>query len=361
MAVLIEAFSVIVRISSIEKKFKGGWNAFFETIPNSTFCRDEYIARIGFMKPEDVQAFMEHMEVNGLISKEKGVAKDIAVVDQLRGPNTDVPWLTFGKISTDSINIMACALKGKELNKVAFPKNWKYEGSLSDKPGFAKPENEGDHLQFLRRDENTEVYLDLTTGKEVFVGRTRADDDAGNTLKSRLERLCGETLELNAKSEPLMAIGDENSCTPIYERLLELSQLAKEIAESEGSQFWMAHYSLGLTLRIIKQYEDALPCLRRAHALYSEEINTLKELVLCLGELKKSEEALHYSRKAVRLAPNDHGAWGNLAMCLITVGCRTEAKEAIDHAIRLNPQDPINRYIRDNFENYLSKEGFREY
>jgi tetratricopeptide (TPR) repeat protein len=354
MAVLVEAFSVIVQISSIEKKFKGGWNAFLETIPNSTFCRDEYIARIGFMNPDDVQAFTEHMEVNGLIFKEKGEAKDIAVVDQLRGPTTDVSWLTFGRISNSSINIMACALEGKELNKVAFPQNWKYEGSLSDKPGFAKPENEGDHLQFLRRDENTDVYLDFTTGKEVFVGRTSSDDDAENTLKLRLERLCGETLELNAKSEPLMALGDEESCMPIYERLLELFELAKEIVESEGSDFWMAHYSLGLTLRILKQYEDALPCFRRAHALNSEEINTLKELVLCLGKLKESEEALRYSRKAVKLAPNDHGAWGNLAMSLINVGNRVEAKEAIDHAIRLNSQDPLNRYIRDNFENYFS-------
>jgi tetratricopeptide (TPR) repeat protein len=356
MAVLIEAFSVIVRISSIEKKFKGGWNAFLETIPNSTFCRDEYIARIGFMNPDDVQAFIEHMEVNGLLFKENGASTDIAVADQLRGPTTDVPWLTFGRISNDSINIMACALEGKELNKVAFPQNWKYEGSLSDKPRLAKPENEGDHLQFLRRNENTDVYLDLTTGKEVFVGRTNVDDDAENTLKLRLERLCGETLELNAKSEPLMALGDKNSCMPIYERLLELSELAQEIVENEGSDFWMAHHSLGFTFRILKQYEDALPCFRRAHALNPEEINTLKELVLCLGELKESEEALHYSRKAVKLAPNDHGAWGNLTTCLIKVGCRAEAKEAIDHAIRLNPQDPINRYTRDNFENYFSKE-----
>ena len=353
MAVLIEAISVIVRSSSIEKKFNGGWNEFLKSIPNSTFCNDEYIARIGFMNPDDVQMFIETMEEKGLIFRENGKAKDIAVIDQFRGTTTEVPWLDLGKITNKSINIMACALEGKELNKVAFPKNWKYEGSLSEKPGFAKPENEGDHLQFLRRDGDMDVYLDFTTGKEVFVGRTNSGDDAEETLKRRLEKLCGETLELNAKSEPLMAMGDEESCMPIYQRLLELSELANEIVQNEGSDFWMAHYSLGLTLRILKQYEDALTCFKKANALNSEKINTLKELVLCLGELKENEEALHYSRKAVELAPNDHGAWGNLTMSLINLGKRVEAKEAIDHTISLDPLDPINRYIRDNFDNYF--------
>ncbi|MEK9773509.1 MAG: tetratricopeptide repeat protein [Opitutae bacterium] len=174
-------------------------------------------------------------------------------------------------------------------------------------------------------------------------------------MKRHLEKLCGETLELHAKSEPLIALGDEDSCMPIFERLVELSEIAQDIAEKEGEGFWMAHYTVGLTLRVLQQFDDALKSFKKANDLNPNEVNTLKEIVLCLGELKLDKEALRFSRKTVELAPKDHGAWGNLAMSLIQNGHRKEASEAINKAISLNPKDPINRYIRDNFENYFSK------
>ncbi len=73
----------------------------------------------------------------------------------------------------------------------------------------------------------------------------------------------------------------------------------------------------------------------------------------CLGEQDKHEEALQFAREATEAEPADAGAWGNLAMCMIQCRQKEEARKAIDFAIDLDPQDPLNRYIRDNFENYF--------
>ena len=49
MAVLIEAYSVIIRVHAIREKYFGGVKAFMSDIPNSTFCTDGSLARAGFM------------------------------------------------------------------------------------------------------------------------------------------------------------------------------------------------------------------------------------------------------------------------------------------------------------------------
>ena len=51
------------------------------------------------------------------------------------------------------------------------PDGWTYEDSLSANPVFVKNEEVEGKLKFLRHEEGIDVYLDLLTGKEVYVGR----------------------------------------------------------------------------------------------------------------------------------------------------------------------------------------------
>lgn len=39
-------------------------------------------------------------------------------------------------------------------------------------------------LEFLRREGSTDVYLNLDTGKEVYLGRSAPSTDSGKTLES---------------------------------------------------------------------------------------------------------------------------------------------------------------------------------
>ncbi len=62
MAVLVEAISIIIRRTAIDKKYPGGWDAFVKNAPNQTLCADKKIARLGFMSPFDVESFIKGLE-----------------------------------------------------------------------------------------------------------------------------------------------------------------------------------------------------------------------------------------------------------------------------------------------------------
>jgi|GEM_PF-185339 len=356
MAVLIEAISVIVRRAAVEKRFPGGWQGFLRQVPNRTLCSDHDFARVGFMSPADVEAYISTLEAGGLVFRKDGEAVDFAVVDQLRGPTIPTSWLEFGKLETDGMKVSACWPAGQSPTKIAFPEGWKYEGSLSAKPGFAAGNTIDDRLKFLRRENGIDVYLDLRSGKEVFMGRPDIAGDSEPAIKTRLETICHEVLSIETKMQPLQALQDEQGLAPLFHRLNdELLPAVQQIAGDTGKKVAFAHFTLGLILRILHRQKDAVRAFRKANEIQPGVINTLRELVRCLGELKKHREALTFAREATEAGPVDSGAWGNLAMCLIQCGEREEARKAIDYAIELDPKDPLNRYIRDNFEGYFKK------
>lgn len=356
MAVLIEAISVVVRHQAIDQRYLGGWQEFLRRIPNRTLCTDGTFVRVGFMSPKDVRAYVSTLEECGLVFQKDGQAMDFAVVDQLRGSTMPALWLKFEKIETGSMKITACWSADQTPEKIAVPEGWKFEGSLSDKPGFAADNTMDDRLKFLRREGGLDVYLDLRTGKEVFTGRPTIAGEGEPVLFTRLETICQETLKIESQMQPLQALKDEQGLLPLFNRLnQELLPAATQILEGAGRQISFAHFTVGLILRILHRLDEAEQAFRKANELQRGVINTLRELVRCLGEQDKHREALPFAREAVEVEPLDAGAWGNLAMCLIQCGERGEARRAIDEAISLDPQDPINRYIRDNFDSYFRK------
>jgi len=185
MAVLAEALSVIVRRDSIDRKYRGGWSAFVASVPNSTFCTDGEIARVGFMDPRDVESFIGRLQTAGLSFLENGKAIDLAVADQQDGLTTECEWLEFGRLPFgEHGKVAACWLfegprvgagmhmRGTKMHLVT-PGNWSFEGSLSQHYTFVPKDELTKRLQFLRREDSTDVYLDLATGREVYIGRVK--------------------------------------------------------------------------------------------------------------------------------------------------------------------------------------------
>jgi len=185
MAVLIEAISVVVRRDAINNKFSGGWSAFQELVPNATLCFDDDLACVGFMAPPDVGEFIKQLEKGGLTFLREEDALDLAVVDQIRGPTTKANWLQFAQVPLKGIDkkVAACWLyEGQGMGAgihfpstnmtLATPIGWRYEESLSAHHTFVANEDMKEKLEFLRRERNVDVYVDRSTGKEVFIGRT---------------------------------------------------------------------------------------------------------------------------------------------------------------------------------------------
>lgn len=107
---------------------------------------------------------------------------EIAVVDQLTGPLSKVTWLEFAQFNLEpGKRVSSCWLfdgprmgagihmKSQQLD-LAVPPGWKYEDSLSAKTKFVRNEDVDARLKFLRHQDGLEVYKDLETGKELFVG-----------------------------------------------------------------------------------------------------------------------------------------------------------------------------------------------
>jgi hypothetical protein len=173
MAVLIEGISVVVRRVAISEAFQGGWDEFVANVPNATLCADTHLARIGFMTPRDVEFFVRLLQKNGLRFVEDGRPRDIIVVDQTTGPTTPCEWIEYGHIDlAPGQQVAATRMVGDSTKQLICPDGWKFENSLSARPGFIRNEDVPTRLTFLRHDDGLDVFLDRETGKEVYVGRT---------------------------------------------------------------------------------------------------------------------------------------------------------------------------------------------
>jgi len=51
---------------------------------------------------------------------------------------------------------------------LATPDGWTFEGSISERFSFVPNENVGDRLKHLRTESGLDVFLDTSTGREVF-------------------------------------------------------------------------------------------------------------------------------------------------------------------------------------------------
>lgn len=123
MSVVCDLISVIVRITMLEEKYPGGFEAYRHAAPAATFCSDEHLTRAGFVSREEVGAFVEGLEEKGLIFLDGTECVDIAVVDQFAGATAPVPWLEFS--FPFDWNVHLAALVGTDsMQPVYLPPGW---------------------------------------------------------------------------------------------------------------------------------------------------------------------------------------------------------------------------------------------
>ena len=175
MAVLIEAISVVIKRSVINEKYPRGWEGFVADAPNETLCADGELARVGFMAPDDVESFVNHLKQYDFIYQQDGIAKELVVVDQRQGCFTKCEWLTFGFCNFDrdeKKRVAACIAVDDTDSPLLTPDGWEYEGSLSHTYGYVPIEHTDKSLKFLRHEDGLDVYFNELTGKEAYIGRT---------------------------------------------------------------------------------------------------------------------------------------------------------------------------------------------
>jgi tetratricopeptide (TPR) repeat protein len=338
VAVLIEAISVVVRRDAIESKYPGGWAAFDANETNNTFCFDDSLARVGFMDPNDARAYVSMLERSGVV--------DFAVVNESRDPVSPAKWLTVGKVRIGGREIVVAWLGEEYDGRVAVPPWWKPDSALQ----FVDAEEMDDRLKFLRRENGVDVYLDLRTGKEAYVGRPKVEGGGQDSAFVALQGILREALQLEAKLQPLQALRDTDGEALLVAKLKnEVLPSALFWTQGETEQMAFPHFVTGVIYRILEDRPRAEQFLKEANRLQPGVVNTLRELVRTLGEQDRPLEAIPFAREAVAAAPMDPTLWGNLAMCLIQSGQMDEAQTALREALLIDPQNRINRTIRDRY------------
>jgi len=75
-------------------------------------------------------------------------------------------WLSEGPRLAAGIRFPAKSIE------FATPSGWKFEGSISDRFSIVPNEDVGERLKYLRTDDGLDVFLDTSTGREVFKPNT---------------------------------------------------------------------------------------------------------------------------------------------------------------------------------------------
>ena len=180
MAVLIEAWSVLVRRDAIEQRIEGGWSNFLSLIPNRTLCTDGKLARVGFMSWDDAEEFVQRVADAGLDASNESQWLDLTIVNQLEGPTGPTPWLRTSHVNlAPDQKILVGWISSRPVpdgvmtvpTDVAVPDGWTYETSITANMTYV-PSLNPEEYKFLRTQDGLDVYLEIATGKEMYVGRT---------------------------------------------------------------------------------------------------------------------------------------------------------------------------------------------
>jgi hypothetical protein len=119
MSVLLECSNLIIKYASIEDKYPGGITAFEKDVPNSTFCTDRELARVGFMDGSATIDFMYDC-------MDKGIPlEDMATFNQVSGFTKPENWLTAKQISIGEDTVLVSLHVDGDSEEFVAPAGWK--------------------------------------------------------------------------------------------------------------------------------------------------------------------------------------------------------------------------------------------
>ena len=177
MGVCCRGYSVIVRNRAVENGLIGGLDAYKQLCPNSTFCSDGLICRVGFMNLDDAKSFLSQLMESGLLKS--GSVEDFTIVDQGLGILPWPDWLVFGHYEKVPI---AC-LVGTEHVDLFMP-----QSELDSKMETISFKDLREMYDFVETKNNVEHYVHKVSGSPLFIGRTSESSRVERTLTDLTDR-----------------------------------------------------------------------------------------------------------------------------------------------------------------------------
>ncbi len=129
MALLVEAYRVIIKLPAIEDKYPGGLEELKYRIPSEVVYKDDDLLAVGFVNRDYSDLIHKYNEDKGLNQNE------VACVSQNYGFIYPASWLKLSKLRMDDGgNVVKVAYLNDEKPVYEFvaPTGWHFKGSLSD-------------------------------------------------------------------------------------------------------------------------------------------------------------------------------------------------------------------------------------
>lgn len=139
MAVLVEGISVIVRRWDVNRRYPGGMRAYRTLCTNGTLCADDQLVRMGFFSADDAVGFVSSLQELGFVGVSDGMSIDSCLVDQRQGMVYRAAWLEVFRFPYQGGSLTLAALQGDDSPRVALPRGWRFEGSLSARVSSKSP------------------------------------------------------------------------------------------------------------------------------------------------------------------------------------------------------------------------------
>ncbi|MEX2540598.1 MAG: hypothetical protein WD314_02285 [Trueperaceae bacterium] len=169
MAVLIQDLNLIVRVSTLARKYRGGVMQFQRDWLDDGFCCDGLLARVGSPARSDIDVLIDRLREEGFVMADEFGFRDMAIVDERRGMPDGCLWLCTGR-RPDGMSF--AYQRGSDPDAlIAIPHGW----SVASWRAQEQMQATGDpraQLLFIRSDGECDVYLNRRTGQEVRVVRS---------------------------------------------------------------------------------------------------------------------------------------------------------------------------------------------
>jgi hypothetical protein len=333
MAVPIEGYSVIVRITTLTAKYPGGMQGYHAICPNATFCADTYVSRIAFMVQGDADLFVAHLAEQGLTPSRQGAAEDVAMVHQEKYCLPPCDWLELGTWQGTTIAWLA----GTHPGDVVAPSGWTPERHVQ----LLSAEEFRARLEFVRTEGQVDVYRDKTSEQEFHVGRTEFTSPQDKIRHDQLYQQASTLID------GLIILSNEAPAPLERQQHLRLEQaipLFEEVVRLDPHN-WAAMWLLGKIYQRLVNHEQSLNWFARAHRVNPDQVDVAREASVAAMELGRPVEAIPFCECAIEINPDDPGLRANHALALLFAERPTEARGAAEEALRRDPADEVTAQI----------------
>lgn len=347
MAVIVEAYSVIIRRDAIRRAFNNEEDVLFALGPNNTGCADDHLYRIGFLNSQDADWYVINiLNRNGLTYIQGEEAIDLTIANHAHGLHVYTPWLQVGQLKHAGGEVTAAWLTGTEPGKLITPPHWRYEqhAGLKHYPGptpahWTPDPQVPSQVKGFDPEADRMVYtVTIIRDPEHPHG---LPEDTLRQVRKNFEEMTHRALRIhihNQSGRPPLHQPEIDKLTPQLEKYL---QDVRTYTRDTLATYPYAHFTEGHLLAALGRHAESETAHRKAVALAPHWHDAHGELIASLAAQAKIDEAIETGYRAHQQHPDHPIISANLAINLHAKGRNDEAIAVLDRAIEAGNQDPI--------------------